>query len=82
MSKLEKAKAILAAGGYWRKALESSYRGGEQFQIRLRNERHFVVKGFGFATHKQMLEADLLASRVTAPSSLWPEEWVLKVKEE
>lgn len=73
----ELALEVLASGGYFRKALESSYRGGEKFETRLRTSSGSVVAGVGYKTWLELSKAGRLASRACARSSTWPEEWVL-----
>lgn len=77
----ETALAVLAAGGYFRKALERHFHGGEKFKMRLRAAGGAVVPGIGFATFYALKEAGKLAWRPCAKSSVWPEEWVLAKKE-
>jgi hypothetical protein len=73
---VEGAVAVLRAGGYWRKALENGWH-GEKFKTRLRDAAGRAVKGYGFKCHDVMVEAGMLARRECAPSSVWPQEWVL-----
>ena len=77
MTKIEIAKQVLSEGGYFRNALETGFRGREQFQTRLRNKDHKVVKGIGFQTWKAMSDAGMLTVRPCASSSTWPTEYVL-----
>lgn len=78
MSRKEAALAVLADGGYFREALESSYRGGEKFNMRLRSASGSVVNGFGYKTYYELKEAGLLRYRSCSKSSVWPSEYVLK----
>ncbi len=71
-----KAAEVLAAGGYFRKALERTYM-GEKFCTRLYTAGGAVVPGVGFATHMALLEAGKLRMRPCEKSSVWPTEWVL-----
>jgi hypothetical protein len=74
----KKALAVLEAGGYFRKALETQWRGGEKFAMRLRNANGHVVAGYGFKTFYALEDAGLLQQRDCAPSSVWPSEWVAR----
>lgn len=74
----EKALTILKDGGYFRKALERHYLGGEKFHVRLRNSKGQVVKGIGELTYYELKDAGLLQWRECAKSSVWPEEYILK----
>lgn len=76
MSRTEQALKVLQEGGYFRKQLESQYRGGEKFVTRLRNAEGYVVKGVGFQTFVE-LESQL-EYKECASSSVWPQEWKLK----
>lgn len=72
----ETAIEVLKSGGYFRYALESSYTGGEKFKMRLRTASGAVVKGVGYHSKREL--ESLLARRTCAPSTLWPQEWILK----
>ncbi len=72
------AVEVLRAGGYFRKALERSWQGGEKFVTRLRTANGQVVKGVGASTRIAMEKAGMLVRRECARSSVWPEEWSLK----
>ena len=72
-----KAIEVLKAGGYFREQLETQYRGGEKFTVRLRDAAGKVVAGFGYATRAELIAAGLIISRACARSSLWPTEHVL-----
>lgn len=78
-SRAQQAVEVLKAGGKFRKALETQYRGGEKFQMRLRDAQGRVVKGFGFQTFYELVDARLLAyvHAHDSVSSVWPQEWVL-----
>jgi hypothetical protein len=73
----EAALEVLRSGGYFRKQLETTYRGHEQFVVRLRSANGAVVSGVGAATLHQLEAAGLLRSRECASSSVWPQEWAL-----
>jgi hypothetical protein len=77
MSRKDMAIATLDAGGYFRKALETGYRGAEKFEMRLRTASGSIVKGVGFKTFLELKDADLLKSRPCAKSSTWASEWIL-----
>lgn len=77
MKRSEMALSVLRSGGYFRKALETQYRGGEKFVMRLRSASGAVVKGVGFKTFCELSAKGLLVSRSCAKSSTWPEEWEL-----
>lgn len=75
----EKALEILKAGGKFRKALETEFRGGEKFHMRLRDENGQVVKGIGFQTFYELIDAGKLSYQhpYNSKSSAWPQEWIL-----
>lgn len=62
---------ILKAGGYFRYALETVYGGREQFQMRLRNAQHQVIKGFGYAAMRKFEKMGLLGITQFEQSSVW-----------
>ena len=68
------ALAVLGAGGYWRKAQETQYRGGEKFAYRLREKGGTVVPGIGYQTWLKLANAGLLQWRECEKSTVWPEE--------
>ncbi len=74
----ELAIEILKNGGYFRKQLETQYRGGEKFHTRLRNADRQIVKGVGFQTWAELEDSGMLQRRECLSSSVWPEEWVLR----
>jgi len=76
-AKAQKALEVLEAGGYWRKQLETQWRGGEKFVTRLRSAEGRVVPGFGFKTFCEHEDAGLLFQRDCPASSTWPQEWAL-----
>ncbi len=67
----------LNAGGYFRKALETGYRGCEQFKMRLRDHNGRIVKGVSFKTFYELQDMGLLTSRPCLSSSTWPSEFEL-----
>ena len=73
-----KALEVLKAGVYFRDQLETQFRGGEKFAVRLRSAEGKVVPGFGYATRAELMEAGMLEWRESARSSVWPTEHVLK----
>lgn len=75
-----RAHAVLQSGGYFRKQLESQYRGGEKFETRLRDASGQVVPGIGYKTWAELSDAGLLASRPVPRSTVWPSEWGLREK--
>lgn len=77
-AKAQKALAILEAGGYWRKQLETQWRGGEKFVTRLRDASGRVVPGFGIKTFFEHEHANILTSKECSLSSVWPQEWKLR----
>jgi hypothetical protein len=79
-ARAEKAVEILKAGGYFRKQLETQYRGGEKFQMRLRDAQHQIVKGFGFQTYFELTDAQMLQWRECVRSSAYPEEYVIRAE--
>jgi recombinational DNA repair protein RecT len=74
-----KALEVLEAGGKFRKQLETQYRGGEKFEMRLKNAQGQVVKGIGYQTFCELVDARKLTyvHPHDAVSSVWPQEWVL-----
>lgn len=76
MTKLETARQVLTQGGYFRKALERNYHGGETFVTRLRNANGQVVRGIGFQTFVKL--ENELAYRECPSGSTWPSEWQLR----
>ena len=73
--KAQDALVLMQAGAYWRHALEAdSYNGREQFKVRLRDANGHVIKGYGFQTRQEMLDAYLLVRRDCPCSSAWPTE--------
>lgn len=81
MTQQQKALEVLAAGGYFRKQLETQYRGGEKFVTRLRYASGTIVKGVGIKTFFELESAGKLQWRECASSSVWPSEWVLRENE-
>lgn len=73
----KKALEVLKSGGYFRKQLESTYKHGEQFKMRLRDANGYVVAGIGPKTFYELEDAKVLKSRPCASSSVWPEEYEL-----
>ena len=68
---------ILKTGGYFRHALETDrYTHREQFQTRLRNSHHQVIKGVGFATQTKFETLGLLR-KVMETSSVWGTNYYL-----
>ena len=74
-------EALMMEGAYWRKQLETQYRGEEQFVTRLRSAAGHVIHGYGFKTWAEMETAGKLSWRECSSSSVWPTEWALKVEE-
>ena len=71
------ALRTLAAGGFFRYALEMNrHFGSEKFVMRLYSARRAAVKGIGHATKRDL--EDLLVRRPCAASSTWPEEWEME----
>lgn len=75
MTKTTKALETLKTGGYFRKALESSYKGGEKFATRLYTMSGEVVKGIGAVTFYNLLDAGNLKARECVSSSAYAQEW-------
>ena len=75
MTKTAKALETLKAGGYFRKALERSYHGGEKFKTRLYTAGGDVVKGVGEVTFYALLDAKALRNRDCIRSSAYAQEW-------
>lgn len=75
-----RAHAVLQSGGYFRKQLQSQYRGGEKFETRLHFASGQVVPGIGYKTWAELSDAGLLASRPVPRSTVWPSEWGLREK--
>lgn len=74
------ALAIMQEGGYWRKALETSFIGGEKFETRLRYANGGIATGVGFKTFTEMQDAGLLQRREVPKSTVYAEEWGLREK--
>ena len=74
----QKAIEVLKQGGCFRRALETQYRGNEQFEYRLRDKSGQVVKGFGFATFHELETSGMLPYRACPSSTVYPTEYVLK----
>lgn len=75
-----RAHAVLQSGGYFRKQLQSQYRGGEKFETRLHFASGQVVPGIGYKTWAELSDAGLLDSRPVPRSTVWPSEWGLREK--
>lgn len=75
-----RAHAVLQSGGYFRKQLESQYRGGEKFETRLHDASGQVVPGIGYKTWAELSDAGLLNSRPVPRSTVWRSEWGLREK--
>ena len=73
----ELALNTLATGGYFRKALERTYQGRDQFVMRLRDANGQVVKGVGYATWSKFNNMRVLKDRPCTCTSTWPTEWAL-----
>jgi hypothetical protein len=75
----QKALEVLRAGGKFRYALESGFRGREQFKMRLRGPRGEVIGGIGYQTKVELEAVGLIVYQHPhdARSSAWPQEWVL-----
>lgn len=73
-----RAYEALQAGGYFRKQLQTQYRGGEKFETRLHDASGQVVPGIGYKTWAELSDAGVLASRPVQRSSAWPSEWELR----
>lgn len=81
-ARARKALDVLAAGGFFRKALETSFRGGEQFVVRLHPAgsggwRSQAVRGFGFQTLHELQAAGLVSRRDCFVGSTFAQEWQL-----
>jgi hypothetical protein len=78
-SRAQKALEVLKAGGKFRKALETQFKGGEKFAMRLRDAQGQIVKGVGFQTFYELVDAGTLSFQRAhdSVSSAWPQEWVL-----
>lgn len=71
----QQAIEVLKNGGFFRRQLETQYRGGEKFVYRLRDANGSVVKGFGFQTFTK-LQSQLIRKECSSGST-WPSEWKL-----
>ena len=82
-ARAQRALEVLRAGGKFRYALESGYRGREQFRMRLRGPRGEVVPGIGYQAKVELEAAGLIQYQHPhdARSSAWPQEWVLREAE-
>ncbi len=75
----ERALEVLRAGGFFRNALETAYR-GEKFRTRLYPAgavpwRHKAIPGIGAAALRELEAAGLVRRRPCAQGSTWPTEW-------
>lgn len=68
---------VCKAGGRIRYALESGYRGREQFQFRVLDANRQVVKGLGYKAAQACIVRGLVKSAECAKSSAYPSEWVI-----
>jgi hypothetical protein len=80
MTRKDKALEVLRNGGYFRKALETQYRGSEKLVTRLRDKGGNVVGGIGYKTWAELYDAGLLSWRQAPKSTTWPSEYVLSAK--
>jgi hypothetical protein len=71
------AMEVLQSGGYFRRALERAWQGGEKFKTRLYRADLTVVPGVSGATLNKLRAAGVVVYRSCTPSSTWPEEFVL-----
>lgn len=71
------AVEVLKAGGFFRKALESTYM-GEKFVTRLKTATGGTVSGVGAATFQKLWAEGKLASRPCSKSSTFPSEYAWK----
>lgn len=78
-ARARRALDVLDAGGYFRKALERSYTGGEKFRARLYDADRQPVAGIGSATLHALEAAGLIARRPCVTSSTWGQEWIAAV---
>ena len=69
-------ETLMRKGAYWRRALERSYHGGEQFKYRLTLAGR-IVPSFGFKTWAELEDAGKLKHKDCLSSSTWPTEWAL-----
>lgn len=76
----ETAIEVLKNGGFFRKALERNYHGGETFVTRLRDAQGRVVKGVGCKTLWELQDAGLIQSRPCCSGSTFPQEWELRAE--
>lgn len=76
-SRAQKAIQVMRTGGYFRRALEPYYKGGEKFKTWLYNANRTRHPGVGYQTWQELIGYGIIASRYCAPSSTWPEEWSL-----
>lgn len=68
---------VCRSGGRIRYALETGFRGREQFQFRVLDKNRAVVKGLGYKAAKACIVRGLVKSEPCAKSSAWPQEWVI-----
>jgi len=77
-ARAQRALEVLQDGGKFRKALETGYRGREQFQTRLYYANGGRVAGIGIKAKFELEAAGMLRYQHPhdARSSAWPEEWI------
>ena len=74
-------EGLMMQGAYWRRQLETHYKGGEKFTYRLKSFNGHIIPGFSFQTWNELEAAGKLAHKECSSSSVWPTEWALKVEE-
>lgn len=67
---------VLQAGGRIRYALETGFRGREQFQVRVLDARRQVVKGLGYKAAAACIARGLVMRSECAASSAYAQEWI------
>ena len=72
------AVKTISEGGRFSEKLERQYHGGEQFQVRLFSRCGGVVKGVGFQTRQELLDAGLLRRVDLWRTSVWETRHVAK----
>lgn len=72
------AVKTISEGGMFSEKLERQYHGGEQFQVRLFNRCGGVVKGIGFQTRQELLDAGILRRVDLWRTSRWETRHVAK----
>ncbi len=72
------AVKTISEGGRFSEKLERQFHGGDKFQVRLFNRCGGMVKGVGFKTRQELLDAGLLRRVNLWRTSVWETRHVAK----